>query len=501
MRRTLIEDARTPLTSSTKPTAVLASVERSNNSLRTYGPNVAILIRPDSAIFVVQTSLGYLITYSLATDHTARVYREQFADNVSGHSRRRSSGGYKGLAGVEESVGPGEGAGVREVSVRFRMVIRVDAGIGRALALDDELVVATEKPAAIQCIRWAPDSTGTQTSTELLSRMAWMGKKTSIVDMVHDRLMNLSTWVTNDGKAYAVQRLATDTSNNLKGKGLFRGYSFHIPETESDHAIKATINARFSLIAVACANGDIWIYTARDYAGHIPLSHKLQPSFTAPSAGQLTFISYSPDGYCLFAGYENGWMTWSVFGKPCASSFASDRALSESNREAWLGGIQDGFWIGSGSEILLLAPNDERIWVLEMARSAVAGCFSSANVARSLLLTSPGFMLYRGYDAPDLTTISAEAALWQHVQIPSAYLAHQWPIRSAVISSDGRYVAVAGRRGLAHYSVNSGRWKTFDDPLMENEFTVRGGLCWYQHILIAAIESDSSYEVSFRCVS
>jgi hypothetical protein len=110
--------------------------------------------------------------------------------------------------------------------------------------------------------------------------------------------------------------------------------------------------------------------------------------------------------------------------------------------------------------------------------------------------TNAGFMIYRGYDLPDLTTISAEMSLWHHVQIPAHYLIDQWPIRSTVISSDGRYVAVAGRRGLAHYSVNSGRWKTFEDPLMENEFTVRGGMCWYQHVLIAAIESSDSHEVS-----
>lgn len=83
----------------------------------------------------------------------------------------------------------------------------VDAGIARALALDDELIVATNKPAAVQCIRWAPDSSGSQTSTELLSRMAWLDKNASVVDMIHDRPMNLSAWVTRDGKAYAVQRL------------------------------------------------------------------------------------------------------------------------------------------------------------------------------------------------------------------------------------------------------------------------------------------------------
>jgi len=64
-----------------------------------------------------------------------------------------------------------------------------------------------------------------------------------------------------------------------------------------------------------------------------------------------------------------------------------------------------------------------------------------------------------------------------------------------VISPDGRYVAVAGRRGLAHYSVNSGRWKTFVNESMENEFVVRGGMCWYHHILIVAVETEEEYEI------
>ncbi|CRK30246.1 hypothetical protein BN1723_014356 [Verticillium longisporum] len=72
---------------------------------------------------------------------------------------------------------------------------------------------------------------------------------------------------------------------------------------------------------------------------------------------------------------------------------------------------------------------------------------------------------------------------------------NQWPIRHTVISPDGRYVAVAGRRGLAHYSVNSGRWKTFMNEAAENEFQVRGGMCWYQHILVAAVEVNRTHEI------
>ncbi|KAK1915376.1 hypothetical protein P3342_003185 [Pyrenophora teres f. teres] len=468
----------------TKPTVVLASVLRSEQSVKTYGPNTDVLLRPDSQIFVVQTTLGFLITYSLATDHSSRIYKAQFTNTHGAHSRRSSAiTGFKIRRQHDTNAGPGEGSGLKELSLRFRMVIRVDAGIIRALALDDELIVATEKPAAVQCIRWAPDNAGSQTSTELLSKMTWIGKKATLLDLVHDRPMNLACWITGDGQAFAVQKTVNRDSAT---PGTFRGYGFHTPQTNNDHGVKAAINARFSLLAVGCASGEIYVYTAKDYTGNIPLSHKLQPNVTSP--GKLTVLAYSPDGYCLFAGYENGWAMWSVYGKPGATSFTSDRTLSETNKEGWLLSVKEAFWIGGGAELLMLGNNDNRLSIIEMARSAVTGCFSSANISRSLMQTSTGFMIYRGYDLPDLTTISAEISLWHHVQVPSAYLVDQWPIRSAVISNDGRYVAIAGKRGLAHYSVNSGRWKMFDDPFIENEFAVRGGMCWFQHVLIAAVE-------------
>ncbi|CAN9481735.1 unnamed protein product [Alternaria alternata] len=458
----------------TKPTIVLASVLRSEQSVRTYGPNTDVLLRPDSQIFVVQTTLGFLITYSLATDHSSRIYQAQFTNTHGGHTRRSSAiTGFKIQRQHDVNAGPGEGSGLKELSLRFRMVIRVDAGIIRALALDDELIVATGKPAAVQCIRWAPDSTGSQTSTELLAKMSWLGNNASLREMVHDRPMNLSCWITGDGRAFAVQKAAR---KDAVAPSLFRGYGFHTPETDADHGVKAAINARFSLLAVGCASGEIYVYTARDYTGNIPLSHKLRPNVTSP--GKMTVLTYSPDGYCLFAGYERGWAMWSVYGKPGATSFTAERTLSKTNNEEWLLSIKEAFWIGGGAELLMLSNDDNRFFVLEMARSAVTGCFSSANVSRSLMQTSTGFMIYRGYDLPDLTTISADVSLWHHVQIPSAYLVDQWPIRSAVISNDGR-----------------GRWKMFDDPFIENEFTVRGGMCWFQHVLIAAIECRDSHEV------
>lgn len=81
------------------------------------------------------------------------------------------------------------------------------------------------------------------------------------------------------------------------------------------------------------------------------------------------------------------------------------------------------------------------------------------------------------------------------IQIPQHYLATNWPILYSSISADGRLVAVAGRRGLIHYSSTSGRWKTFSDRQQEQAFVVRGGLLWFHHVLIAAVEVTHSYQV------
>ncbi|ROT37019.1 RIC1-domain-containing protein [Sodiomyces alkalinus F11] len=483
-----------------KPTVVLAVVVRSQSSLETYGENVDLLLRPDSAILVVHTALGYLITYSLATDTEAQVYRP-FFPNYSNIQRRRQIHVGPGSSAPDQFLwGPGEGGGVRDVSVRFRMVIKVDAGIESALALDDELIVATRKPAAIQCIRWTPDNSGSQTRTEMVTRMGWLDRKVTVVEMTHDRPMNLSTWITNDGKAHAVQRITLRydaVANGTDPKKLFKGHCFHSPREKSEYARRVVINARFSLIAVGCANGDIQVYSARDYAGNIPPSHTHSLPVSAEVAGALTTLCYSPDGYCLFAGFSNGWAMWSVYGKLGSHSFGSPGtvAMSTSTGENWMCSVVDAAWLGNGSELFLISSQHEAIWSLEIARSAVAGCYNSANLARTVLQTSTSVMIYRGYNLPDLASISAEPSLWHTTRIPAAYLLNQWPIRHTVISPDGRYVAVAGRHGLAHYSVNSGRWKTFASETMENEFLVRGGMCWYQHILVAAVEVNKTYEL------
>lgn len=481
----------------TKPVVALASIVRSAQSLKAYGGNTAVLLRPDALIAGIKTSLGFLITYTLFTDPSARVFQTQVAGNPRLHRRDSADGNnnYRRPSVAALDVGAGEGEGIREVSIRFRIVIRIDAGISSALALDDELVVATQKPPAIQCIRWVAEDARPQTKTELLGRMGWIESKATLAKMLFDRPMKLTVWITSDGRAYAVQRPTVAATIAETPVSSTRGFCFHRPESEDAFATSAAVSPRFSLIAIGRADGSIDAYTVKDYAGNIPMSHRYTLPMVFGPTGRLTFLSYSPDGYCLFAGYEKGWAMWSVYGKPCANTFQTDGKFSQANDERWLRGVRDSFWIGGGCELALICWRDNRIYVLDMARNSVTGCFTPANISRGLLQTSDSVVVYRGHEVPDLTAVSSDFSLWQVVQIPSSYLVNQWPIKAAVVSPDGRYIAVAGRRGLAHYGVTSGRWKTFDHSANEFEFSVRGGMCWYQHVLIVSVEVGRKCQV------
>jgi WD40 repeat protein len=480
----------------TRPTVVLSSVHRSESSLKSYGENVDLCFKPDASILVVRTANGYLLTYSIDHEPNERVYQQHLEQS---QARRQS---------IARHFGIDSASGLPELSVRLRRAIKIDAGLTGVLALENELVVSTSKPAAIQCIKWEADPKATHTSAQLLSKLEWIVPKTTIISMVHDRAMNLSVWVGSDGSAYAVQRVKTvarqqtssdeslvSSASSTAATKLFEGFKFHTSEVKGKHASRAAINARFSVIAIASQDAQIVCYAAKDYTGNIPLSHTLRAPALQSTTGDVTCMTWSPDGYCLFVGFEKGWATWSVFGKEGASSFTLNTAHAEANDENWLVGTGSANWTSGGSEMLLTSRKDYRVWKLQMSRSAAVGCFSCANLVRALLQTPTELTIYRGHEMPDLTSISNDASLWHHAQYPAGYLQSQAPIKSSVVSQDGRYIAVAGRRGLAHYSLQSQRWNVFDDGNVENSFAVRGGMCWFHHVLAVGTEHVNGYDL------
>lgn len=481
---------------STRPMVLLTQTERVQKSVDAYGDNVALHIKPDGTMAVVCTALSYLIMYSIEIEPNTRVYRQ-----ISTHSQSRRQS-------LARKFGDNDSDGVTEVFIKFQKTIKIDAGISTLLSFDQELVVATIEPAAIQCLRWDTQRSSSHTTTQLLSKMIWMEPKDCVSHMVQDRAMNLLIWLNTEGVAYAVRRsrpsLAhrassedssqSNTSSMSSGQRVFEGYQFYQPQSPQHRAVLAAINARFSLIALALANGEIWCYTAKDYSGNIPYSHNFKLAGTGTKKA-VKALTWSPDGFCLFAGFADGWCTWSVFGREGASSYTSSSDQAKSCNDEWLLGTQTATFISTGAELLLTTPSDHSIWKLNFSKSAATGCFSCANLVRALHQTPTEVTIYRGHELSDLTSISKESSLWHHAQYPAAYLHNQWPMRLAVVSQDGRYVAIAGKRGLAHYSVSSGRWRTFASAAEENSFTVRGGFCWFNHVLAVAVEHAQGYEL------
>ena len=100
------------------------------------------------------------------------------------------------------------------------------------------------------------------------------------------------------------------------------------------------------------------------------------------------------------------------------------------------------------------------------------------------------------YQGTVYDVVSTHRHLTAGSQVPQEYLATNWPIRYSALSADGKFVALAGRRGLVHYSSISGRWRIFGDELQEQAFTVKGGLLWFHHIVVAAVELGKSVQVS-----
>lgn len=446
-----------------KPLCPVLVYVRSKSSLEKYGENAQVLIRPDCGIVVVTTSKDCVLTFALLGGSTKELGVFTYADNSPLFV-------YEGQTIATAFPGPGEAIGIRELGVQFKMVIRLDSGIGSAMALDNELLVLTKNPPAVQLVKWSTHSA----SVILLSNMAWLDDHSGVIHMRWSKAMGLFSWTTTGGKVWAV---------TMDSTGNFQGHCIH-----KESGVVSGINARFSIIAVGTSSGHIYLYNVKDYSGNVPLVKVLDPPTT--SAGKVVTVSASSDGYGWFVGYENEWATFSVFGMLTSSSY-----LSSAEKEPWLGGVQSALWSFSSDTIYMIPKVNDTVWMIDILKWNSAGNFNVDNMTRPVLYKDAKIMLYRGQEQSDLTTIDKDALLWLSVPIPASYIAENWPIKYVSTSRDGMYVAVAGLRGLTHYSLYSGHWKQFVEEDIELEFSVRGGILWYGNIIIIAVDTESSHEI------
>lgn len=111
-------------------------------------------------------------------------------------------------------------------------------------------------------------------------------------------------------------------------------------------------------------------------------------------------------------------------------------------------------------------------------------------------------MLHEANIGEAFSFVNKNLAQWDSIQLPVVYVGENWPIRYVSVNSSGHYIAVAGKRGLCHYSIASGKWKMFGNEFMEQSFIVRGGgILWWDHVLLFSCQNLENYDHELRFFS
>lgn len=95
-----------------------------------------------------------------------------------------------------------------------------------------------------------------------------------------------------------------------------------------------------------------------------------------------------------------------------------------------------------------------------------------------------------------INTLS-ESKHWIIITLPTQYAASNWPIRYSAIDESGNNIAVAGRTGMALYSLQTRKWKLFGNETQEKDFVVSGAILWWNNFVILGSYSllDHSDEI------
>lgn len=227
-------------------------------------------------------------------------------------------------------------------------------------------------------------------------------------------------------------------------------------------------NARLCKLAVATKEGRVIVFPN-------PLDTDSAYELPNRSSKYPITLQWSAAGTVLFVGYTDGWQLLSMLGLVLFSMHSRTR-----DHESPLG-FSRCEWMISGEAAVMLG-TDGKLRIQNMLRWSGFGGSDS----RPVLHGNGRLLLYHDTKmqtgSSNKNTSISGAYSWLTVPLPTWYMAQNWPVAHVCSSSDGRYVAVAGKIGIMLFSVLTKQWKEIGD----RDSMVRGGLCWHGRRLVAA---------------
>ncbi|XP_015585009.1 guanine nucleotide exchange factor subunit Rich isoform X2 [Cephus cinctus] len=321
-----------------------------------------------------------------------------------------------------------------------------------------------------------------------------------------------------------------------------------------EDATCAAVNHKYRLIAFGRQNSEGAVYYVDESTGSLEVSHTLSLSSKdyPGRPGSVRCLRWTPDSCAIALAWEGGgFAIWSVFGALLLCTLKWDYGLrTDLIRDNPLH-IHTMEWSAEGYQLWMLQESGSSSTIEENGNNNGISCkrrsLIQMDFVKSPLTVNPcmshhGNLYLQGEDRLYLNLgggvstnvygfhqvndlpldISnqplASTKQWLVVTIPSAYSGCNWPIRYTAIDNEGISIAVAGRTGLAHYSLLSRKWKLFGNETQERDFIVTGGLLWHRGYLIAGSYSlledkdqiriyprdtrlDNSYVKNFRMPS
>lgn len=530
-----------------RPSVLIVSYIESAKAAAQFGFYQKAEWKPDDSMIAVATAKGYILLFDVLGGGDDKYLYEPVYPK--GSPRVKVTPGYK-----EEQCAPA-------LSLEMKKPVDLEAPITSLQSLQEDLLVCTAD-GYLHVLHWdGLGSNGRKaicltTIPFSLDLQSARGGPSLDLEGVYIRCMEYC--VTLDGFAVVLSdgRLGfiTPLSNTITADQLQGVWAADVTDGTC-----VAVNNKYRLMAFGCASGSVLVYMIDTTTGSMQLSHKLEltPKHypdTYNKTGPVKLICWSPDYSVAMVTWECGGLSlWSVFGAHLICTLGEDFAYRSDGTKKDPIKISSMSWGAEGYHLWVLPYKQDRkrqeeqqeeedmdtpshpslqagILQFHFIKSALTVNPCTSNQEQVLLHGEDRLYLTCGdpsqvhstsdthphahlhpHDGsplhhppnPDSSLSQGLSTLlghkhWHVVQIHSTYLESNWPIRFAAIDTAGQCMAVAGRRGFAHYSLFTRKWKLFGNITQEQNMTVTGGLAWWKDYVVVACYNFTDQQEQLR---
>ncbi|XP_014883028.1 guanine nucleotide exchange factor subunit RIC1 isoform X2 [Poecilia latipinna] len=528
-----------------RPSVLIVSYIESAKAAAQFGFYQKAEWKPDDSMVAVATANGYILLFDVLGGGEEKYLYEPVYPK--GSPRVKVTPGYK-----EEQCAPA-------LSLEMKKPVDLEAPITSLQTLQEDLLVCTAD-GYLHVLHW--DGLGSNGRKTIclttipfsLDLQSARGGPSLDLEGVYIRSMEYCLTldgfavVLSDGRLGFITPLSSSITADLQG----------VWAADVTDGTCVAVNNKYRLMTFGCASGSVLVYMIDTTTGSMQLSHKLEltPKHYPDiynKTGAVKLICWSPDYSVVMVTWECGGLSlWSVFGAHLICTLGEDFAHHSDGTKKDPLKISSMSWGAEGYHLWVIPSRQERrkqeedeeqdVEMISPPHPSLQAGILQFHFIKSALTVNPCTsnqeqVLLHGEDRLYLTcgdptqihsTADAHTNLhprdgspmhhppnpdsslsqglstllghkhWHVVQIHSTYLESNWPIRFAAIDTAGQCMAVAGRRGFAHYSLFTRKWKLFGNITQEQNMTVTGGLAWWKDFVVVACYNFTDQQEQLR---